>query len=88
MILNNYIIMPRHVATEEQRADVMKKALSGPNFERAVSGFLMPSPTAHVVAANRREPVAVMIQWLSIMTATGSLPFGVASLHTQSMHET
>ena len=28
------------VSTEEQRADVMTKALSGPKFERAVSGFL------------------------------------------------
>ena len=36
---------------------VMTKAPSGPKFERAVSGltFLMPSPTAHVVAANKAK---------------------------------
>ena len=34
---------------------MMTKALSGPKFERAVSGFLMLSPTAHVVAAKKAK---------------------------------
>ena len=41
------------VSTEKQCAGLIFKALSVPKFERAVSGFLMLSPTAHAVAAKK-----------------------------------